>query len=334
MIKSIPTNFKNSYFKKNLKIKLYIKNNLKQYFYAIRFTKDEHELCDLEMKCLFNKAPKLNYIFSYHYENPHRSPFIKQCISILYTGDTVDAIISQIVSNNLYYEDFKVCYFNVGNEKFSYQEKRKIEYKVGYKINGEADVHNPKILLGLTKVNDKWIFGELELNDSPWLEHNKKPYSYCNALNVKVSRAIVNIAVANNLKAKVVDPCCGIGTVVVEALSLGIDITGFEINDFISENAQRNLEFLGFKNVVTTGDMHQIKDKYDVAIIDLPYGLFSSTTLEEQLALVKTARRIADKMVIISLSNMDEHYISCGFQIVDNCHISKGKFKRYLTICK
>lgn len=48
---------------------------------------------------------------------------------------------------------------------------------------------------------------------------------------------------------------------------------------------KKNLEFFGYKNVITSGDMHNIEEKYDVAIIDLPYGVFTSTTLEEQATL-------------------------------------------------
>lgn len=329
-----PANLKITKIKKKYKLHLFTKHTLKKYFYTIKFTKDEKELCKLEMKCLFNKTPNKNHFFSYHYINPHRSPFMKQCLSIIYTGKSIDDIINQILSNNLSYEDFKVNCFNVEDKDITYEERRKIEYKVGYDINGNANIHNPKILLGITKINDKWIFGELEINKSSWLEHNKKPYYYSNALGVKTSRAIVNIAVANNLNAKVIDPCCGIGTVLIEALSLAIDIKGYEINDFIAENAARNLKFFGFNNVVTCKDMHSIEDKYDIAIIDLPYGLFSLTTLEEQLSIIKTARKITDKMVVIAMENMNKYYISCGFQIIDSCHISKGKFKRYLTICK
>ena len=114
---------------------------------------------------------------------------------------------------------------------------------------------------------------ECESNESDWLSHNKKPFSYCNALKVNVSRALVNIAVGNNLTTRVIDPCCGIGTVLIEALSLGIDIKGYELNPYIGENAKRNLEYFGYEDIVTIDNMINIQDKFDVAIVDLPYGL-------------------------------------------------------------
>ena len=175
---------------------------------------------------------------------------------------------------------------------------------------------------------------EYERNDYEWHLHDNKPYSYSNSLSIRVARALVNIAVKNNLECKLIDPCCGVGTVVIEALSMGINVKGYEINKSIAENAQRNLEFFGYENVITSGDMHTIEEKYDVAIIDMPYGLFTATTLEKQIALMKTARRITNKLVIVTFEDMDTHIIEAGFNIVNKCYVSKGKFKRYINICE
>lgn len=318
----------------SVKPKVNIKGLIKPYFYTIKFALDEENLCKMELKSLFNKIPCKKHFFSYHHVTPSRSPFLKECISIIYTGNTLEDILHQITTDNLSLEKFKVSYVNYGDETLHLNERRKIEYLVGMNINGEAEMENPEILLGITKVNNKWILGEYECNESKWHLHNRKPYSYSNALGVKVSRAIVNIAVANNLKLKVIDPCCGIGTVLIEALEQGIDIIGYELNSMIAENARKNLQHFGYENIITTGNMNTITDKFDVAIIDLPYGLFSPTTLKEQLDIIKSARRISNRLVILTFEDMDKHLLSSGFNIVDRCDVSKGKFKRFVTICR
>jgi tRNA G10 N-methylase Trm11 len=163
--------------------------------------------------------------------------------------------------------------------------------------------------------------------------HNIKPFNYSNALNVRVARALVNMAVANDIAPKLIDPCCGIGTVVIEALSMGFDIKGCEINPYIAENAKRNLEFFGFQDVITNASMHDLKDKFDSAIVDLPYGVFNPTTLKEQVDIINTTRRLAGKAVFITFEDMDEHFKSAGFEVIDKCQTNKGKFIRYITIC-
>lgn len=306
----------------------------KKYFYSINYPKFEEALCKLEMECLFNAVFNEKYIFSDIYVNPSRSPFIKDKISIIYEEDSLEEIIQKIVKDRLSYYDFKVCYIKVENTDVTYEERLASVSKIGFVITGQPSIHNPKILIGISKVNGRWIMGEYERNDFEWHIHDKKPYSYSNSLGGRVARALVNIAVKNSLDYKLIDPCCGVGTVVIEALSMGIKVRGCEINKHIAENAKKNLEFFGYENVVDYKDMHTIEEKYDAAIIDLPYGLFTATTLEEQVALIKTARRITNKLVLVTFENMDMHIIDSGFKIIKKSYVCKGKFKRYINVCE
>ena len=52
------------------------------------------------------------------------------------------------------------------------------------------------------------------------------------------------------------DPCCGIGTILVEALSMDINIVGRDINHF-----------------VVRSDIAGVERHYDVAILDMPFSL-------------------------------------------------------------
>ncbi len=304
----------------------------KRHVYFIKYPVFEEELCKLEMRCLFGKTPSEKYLFSDLYINISRSPFIKEMISIIYEEDSLEQILKNIIEDKLTYDDFKVCYVKLENGDIEYKERLNSLNKIGFVITGEPEMHNPKIILGITKICGKWIFGKYEKNDYEWHIHDKKPYSYSNSLGLRVARALVNIAVQNNLDCKLIDPCCGVGTVVIEALSMGINVVGCELNKSIAENAQRNLKFFGYENVVTNGDMNNIEKQYDVSIIDLPYGLFTPTTIEEQTSLIKSARRISKKLVIVTFENMDKEIIEAGFNIVDRSYVCKGKFKRYITI--
>ncbi|MCB2292229.1 RNA methyltransferase [Clostridium algoriphilum] len=307
-----------------------IENN---YLYTTNYSIDEESLCKMEIKCLFNKPLNEKHLFSNTYVDPSRSPFIKKCISIMYIGETIKQIIDLIVIDKLTSINYKVAYINVTDENIGFHESRKIEYEIGFSILGEAKMKNPETIFGIAKVADKWIFGECESNTSDWLLHNKKPFSYSNALKVNVCRALVNIAVGNDLDCSVIDPCCGIGTVLIEAISMDINIKGYEINPFIGENAKTNLRYFGYDDVITIGDMNNSQNKFNVAIVDLPYGIFTQITPGEQLAIINSSRRIADRMVIITFDDMEQQITSVGFHIDDRCTVSKGTFKRHIYIC-
>ncbi|MCB2288161.1 RNA methyltransferase [Clostridium sp. CS001] len=307
--------------------------NEQKYLYTTNYSKDEESLCKMEMKCLFSKTLDGKHLISDIYVDPSRSPFIKKCISIMYTGETMQEIVDQIVINKLTGIKYKVAYINAADENMGFREGRNIEFEIGYNILGEAEMKNPSIIFGITRIANKWIFGECESNDSDWLLRKVKPFSYSNALKVNVSRALVNIAVGNNMDCSVIDPCCGIGTVIIEAISMKINIKGYELNSYIAENAKANLRYFGFEDVITIGDMHDIEERFDVAIVDLPYGIFTKITTEEQLAIISTTRRIADRMVIITFEDMEQQISSFGFNIDDRCTVSKGTFERNIFIC-
>lgn len=302
------------------------------YLYSISYYAGEEELCSMEIKYLLNVEVKGKFFLSEKYIDVNRSPFIKYMIDIKLCTDTLDEIVDIIKKENISYDNFKVKYFDT-EEDMEFNEKHKVEGIIGYVINGAANVKNPDIMLGVTRAYGKWIFGEYHGNKGIWKEHNKKPYQYSNALPANVSRAVANIAASLCHNPKIVDPCCGVGTVVMEGLSMGLDIRGFDINPKIVENARENLKFFSYPDAISDGNIHEITEHYDTAIIDIPYGLLSITTKEIQRSIIKSARRIADRMVLVSLVEMNDDISDAGFEITDRCCVYKGDFKRFITVC-
>lgn len=302
------------------------------YFYAVNYNEDEKDLCMMEMRHLFGSDILDKHFYSDIEIDSSRSPFIKYKIKILSAADTVDELRDNIIKQNISYENFKVK-FIIAEEKIEFNLKHKIEGILGFVVNGEAKIHDPDINLAVTYYKNKWIFGELDKNDGIWKVHNEKPYYYCNALSTKISRAVVNIAVDNNMDLRLVDPCCGIGTVVIEALSMNIDIKGFDNNPKIVEGAKCNLSFFNMPQVIDVCDINDLNEKYDVSIVDIPYGILSITSIHEQKNIIENARRISDKMVLISIESMEDTLRQCGFHAIECCKMPKGKFNRYISIC-
>lgn len=310
------------------------KNINGSFLYFINYQENERELCKMEMRCLFNREINEKYFFSDIDINASKSPFIKSKIKIIYSDESLDRMVRKIKEDNLSYDDFKVSYVKSEQGDVQYEDRLEATRKIGFVVNGYPDMHKPRNPLAVTKINGLWIFGEYERNDFKWQKHNDKPYSYSNALGLRMARALVNIAMKDNEEGTLIDPCCGVGTVVIEALDLGIKVKGCEISKQIAYNARENVEFLGYlRDTIVCYDMHKIKDKYDSAIIDIPYGLFSPVTLEEQKAIIHTARNICEKMVIVTFEDMEKFIVEAGFSVIDKCVVPKGNFKRHILVC-
>ncbi|AEV30159.1 Putative RNA methylase family UPF0020 [Sphaerochaeta pleomorpha str. Grapes] len=303
------------------------------YFYVINYPLIEKDLCLLEMKSLFGKAPTKKYFFSSQNIDPSRSPFIKLRVSILFTASTLEELVQLLIDEKLTCNNFKFARFRIEEGELGYATWIQSVTALGKVIQGEVDMKNPSTQFGTTLIDGFWIFGIYEKNENPWEKHNLKPYTNSNSLETRIARTIVNIAIGQQLQARLVDPCCGIGTVVLEALSLAIPVVGYEISWIISEQAKQNVSYFGYDNCIVKADMNEITERYDVSIIDLPYGLFSHVTYIQQKDIINSSRGITKKLVIITCSDMDDDITAAGFTIVDRCTVSKGALVRYVRVC-
>ncbi|WP_058306320.1 TRM11 family SAM-dependent methyltransferase [Gracilibacillus massiliensis] len=311
-----------------------------EYLYTYTHALEESSLCALEQRALFGRESD-NIIKSTTNIDPSRSPFIKGKLSILFSGKSVQAIDEQVDQLELRDQTFKVLFVKINDlsneQKIEFGEQRNIESELGWKIIGKAQMKNPDLLFGIVPFEGQWYFGTYQESEPVWLHHVKKPQEYSTAISTRLARAIVNIAVPDPSGLRVIDPCCGIGTVLVEALSMGIQIVGSDRNPIVVKGARENITYFNYNGVVEVKDIADVESPYDVAIIDMPYNLYSPATPEEQYAIIKHAKRIADRVVILTIENLDEMILKAGFTIVDRCVANKGKkglFSRQVIVCE
>lgn len=308
------------------------------YIYTYVHPKDEFDLCRMEMRAFFKKDTESNYIISDVKIDPSRSPFIAERLEVLYEDSDLDTIKKFVEDLKVNEATFKVICLNemdLGDtEKIPHSERRVIEREVGLCINGEPELDNPEMVFGIILLDGRWYFGNYEKSESIWLKHLQKPHSYSTALSTRVARAIANIAVPQPENVQVIDPCCGIGTVLIEALSMGINIVGRDINYRVCQGSKENIAHFGLTGKVTLGPISEVTEHYNVAIIDLPYNLFTHSTVEEQFDIVKHARRIADQVVIVTVETIDHLIAEAGFEIVDRSVAKKQAFIRQVILCK
>ncbi|GGM18831.1 methyltransferase [Paraliobacillus quinghaiensis] len=311
---------------------------LSHYVYSCAYPEDEKSLCALEMRAFFNKESTSNVLESTIAVDPTRSPFLKERIHVMCEGENIEELIEQVKEVELNGETFKIIYVkNPGlakDEKEDFEMRRTVEKEVGLHVTGEPDLDSPDRLLGVMHVNGRWIFGDYAKNEPVWLHHQNKPHSYSTSLNTRVARAVVNIAIPNPIGIKAIDPCCGIGTVLVEAQSMGIDIVGSDRNPLIMDGARENSAHFGFTGKIHLQDIRDVTGQYDVAIIDLPYNLCSVITYQEQLEMLQSARSFAKKVVVVTVEPIDDVLDKADFNIVDRAVAKKGQFIREVIVCE
>ncbi len=307
------------------------------YLYTYAYSEDESSLCALEMRSLFGEVSQSNVMESFVKIDPSRSPFIKERITVIYKAESLEDLFIQVETLQLSGATFKVNYVkNSGqakSEQAGFENRRAIERELGLHINGQADLRHPDRLFGVMNRDGSWVFGEYVKSESVWFRHQQKPNGYSTALSTRVARAVVNIAIPNPNGIKAIDPCCGIGTVLVEARSMGIDMVGSDRNQLILPGARENMIHFGLSGEINLADIRDITNHYDVAIIDLPYNLCSVISPEEQLEMLQSARRLANKVVVVTVEPVDEILLKAGFSIIDRAVAKKGLFIREVIVC-
>ncbi|WP_173104904.1 TRM11 family SAM-dependent methyltransferase [Bacillus sp. KH172YL63] len=307
---------------------------MKNYLYTYSWEPNEESLCALERRMLFGESSQSSILESPVDIDPSRSPFIRERLEIVCEGSTFEELLEHIHELESV-DGFKVVFVqNPDEERVGFKKLRKIEKEVGLHLKGEAELVDPAIWYGVAVTEDRWVFGYYVKNEAVWLHHVKKPHSYSTALGTRVARAVVNIAAPETEGIKMIDPCCGIGTVLVEALSMGIDIVGSDRNPLILDGVKENIAHFGLEGEVSLKDINDVTGSYDVAVIDLPYNLCSVITDEEQLQMLRSARGFAKKVVIVTLEDVDANVLKAGFDIIDRCEVSKGRFVRQVLVCE
>ncbi|GAB6988064.1 TRM11 family SAM-dependent methyltransferase [Paenibacillus pini] len=311
-----------------------IGRNQTNHIYVYSFHETERDLCRMEMRSLFGQAPSSEHlIYSDRQVDPDRSPFLSLRMDVIYSGSTVDEIAKQAASQQLPEEaTFKVMYVKAG-DSYSYDEQRGLERLIGSRIQGKAEMKQPDVTLGLLAVDGRWMFGSCEFPKRDWLKHKHKPQNYSTGLSITVARSLLNIAVPDARNCKVIDPCCGMGNVLIEGLSMGMDIVGGDLNPLAVKGARVNLKHFGYPEVVSLKDMNEIEGRYDAAILDMPYNLCSVISGEDQHEMLSSLRRMTKRAMVVSTQDIHNTLVEAGFTIVDEGKLAKGNFVRNLWLC-
>ena len=308
-----------------------------KYIYSFSYDTIESDLCKLESRYIFNQEEKNKLLFSDVKVDPSSSAFIKRRLDVIAISEDYSALIHDIKREKICIEGFKVEYIVFEGDTTEYAERLSKLKDIGYSIEGLPDYYNPTTTYFLCLYRGVWIFGVLIKNSFDWYKHSEKPCSYSNSISNHIAKSLVNIASKAKKETRLLDACCGVGTIMLEACFAGNDIEGCDINWKICNDAREKLSHFNYAATVYRSDIKDINKKYDAAIIDLPYNLFSSVTENDVFHIIESTAKIADRLVIVSISDITSQIESTGFRILDYCSVRKrGKtnFARRIWVCE
>jgi len=308
-----------------------------KHLYTFTYDKYEAELANLECKLIFGLVGKDKLLWSDKTIDPSTSAFVKQRIDVFAMHTNYALLLAEIKTSKLCVEGFKVEYLVLDGDQTAYDGRLDKLKDIGYCIEGNPDYYHPSITYTLCKFEENWIFGILIKDKFDWYKHKNKPRSYSNSIGPNIAKALVNIASKAYKKTSLLDACCGVGTIMLEACFAGYTIEGTDINWKICKNARENLAYFEYDATVYRSDIKDLEKRYDAAIVDLPYNLLSQATEETTLHIIRSTSALTHRLVIVSTTDISELIHQAGLFLIDSCRVGKrGKtvFERRVWVCE
>ena len=311
--------------------------HIKKHLYFFDYHHTERDLCQLESKYVFGEEVGEKLLMSDIAFEPSSSAFVKKRLDIIATSPDYKLLLALIEEASISAEDFKVEYLVLNGDVTGYAERLSKLRDIGFRIEGIPDYHKPKSVYALCLYEGTWFFGKLIKDSFDWHKHKQKPRSYSNSITISIAKALVNIAAKGKQETKLLDACCGVGTIMLEACYAGYCIVGCDFNWKICADARENLAHFNYTAAVHRADIKDKEGIYDAAIVDLPYNLLSDASDADIIHIIASAAQLADRLVIVSTADIADVISQAGFDTVDHCSVSKkGKrsFARQVWVCE
>ncbi|MBC7287533.1 MAG: methyltransferase domain-containing protein [Armatimonadetes bacterium] len=201
-------------------------------------------------------------------------------------------------------------------------------------ISGSVNLCKPVARFAVLAAQGRFLFGRVvSVARRDWHDAGQRPHNFSNSLPVRLARALVNcVAVAGDT---LVDPCCGVGTVLIEACRTGVRATGFDIHPRRVEQTGENLAALGCTASVTRWDARKLPDighRWDAAVIDLPYGRSSSADDELYADIVSAVARCARRMAVVTGADKGNLWQAIGLRELGFARVPAATLTRHVYL--
>jgi tRNA G10 N-methylase Trm11 len=308
-----------------------------KYIYSFKYNHHHSELCKLESRQIFGEEEKNNLLFTNIKVDPSISPFIKSRFEIVLFSKDYNELLINIEKQNIQFEGFKAEYIILDGDDTGYKERLNKLRDIGYRIEGVPDYNEPLIIYSICKYADIWYFGVLEKHNIDWHQHKQKPHSFSNSIGMVIAKSLVNIASKGDKTKLLLDACCGVGTVILEACFSGYNIEGCDINWKAFNHTRENLAHYNYIAKLYQSDIKDLDKNFAAVIIDLPYNIYSYSNDTISLSIIESAAKLSNRIVIVAVSDIETLIEKSGLKISDFCTVEKrGKsnFTRKIWVCE
>jgi len=200
-------------------------------------------------------------------------------------------------------------------------------------IPAGPDLDRPQHRFVVVSRRDDVLFGKVVAEtDAAYRVHDSKPWTTSSSLDARFARALVNLVPR---AASIIDPCCGAGSIVLEAASLGLAATGVDWKPAMVGMTRENLAHFGYAANVERADSRAIDITADAVVTDLPYGHAIDADDDVVRAIIGRGRVMAPVGVYVAPVDISEWLAAAGYERIDVTTVLKrAGFTRHIHIAR
>ncbi len=239
-------------------------------FFTISARVAKHGLIAAECAALTGGAPNADGVASADsVERVPRAAYVQQGARTVAVASTFGALVDAVGSARFAADRFRIDVHDPSGR--SPLGSTEMAIALADAIEFGPDLRDPRHRFLVVPRSDGWWFGEvLERSTASYVRHDDKPWTTSSSLDSRFSRGLVNLVPA---ATSILDPCCGAGSIVVEAASLGLDVRAVDWKPAMVGMTKETLAHFGYRAEVVRADSRtQDLDPVDAVVTDLPYG--------------------------------------------------------------
>ena len=286
-----------------------------------------NELAAAECESLCGVEPIAGVAMGGRTDRVKQSAYQHLGVEIIAQSDNFDSLCDIISRSSVELEGFHVKV--IANDIASSQ-RREMVISLSNAIQGRPNLTEPLHRLILLCHKGEFSFGQLTAEPQrDYLQHDRKPHRTSTSLPSRMARGLVNLLPADT--RTVLDPCCGTGSIPLEALAIGLQVYCGDRKPRMTFMTRANLRHFGHQPRVKQMDARDWTREVDAIVTDLPHGRYSHVADDVIEAILENAARIAKVSIIVAGENIEPIMRAAGFSRIQVYAVPKHSgFARYV----
>jgi tRNA G10 N-methylase Trm11 len=241
---------------------------------------------------------------------------------------TLEDLLQEVAKLTFPAEDFRIEHMRLAGHKLV--NSREAAIRLANVIRDYPNLEAPKHRFLLVERESGLWFGEILAESAySYRQHDHKPYRTSSSLPSRLARLLVNLV--SPPAQMILDPCCGTGSILLEAQALGLKTCGVDWNPGMVEMTQNNLAYYGYSGEIILADTREVNLRAEAIVTDLPYGLFMHENPLIIQDILRHVRCLAPVAVFVAGKDIRDWLQEAGYCDVEVFRIRKHKdFSRYV----